>query len=81
VNRIVLQSRVGADGVLQLSVPIGQSEADRPVQVTIQPADAIGTKKLAKDEWRRFVAETAGAWEGELARPAQEQFEARDELP
>jgi hypothetical protein len=81
MNRIVLKSRVGADGVLQLSIPIGVSDADRAVDVTIEPSDAIGPKRLAIDEWRRFVGETAGAWQGELARPEQGDFEVRDELP
>jgi hypothetical protein len=38
MNRIVVHSRVGADGVLQLAVPLGVAEADREVEVTIEPA-------------------------------------------
>ena len=37
MNRMVLHSRVGADGVLHLTVPIGQEAADREVRVTIEP--------------------------------------------
>jgi len=29
MNRIVIHSRVGADGVLQLTVPVGEADADR----------------------------------------------------
>jgi hypothetical protein len=81
MNRIVLKSRVGADGVLQLSVPFGVSEADRQVEVTIEPADTAATKQLARDEWRQFVTETAGAWQGDLVRPEPGNYEHRDELP
>jgi hypothetical protein len=34
---MVVHSRVGTDGVLQLTVPIGPEEADKEVQVTIDP--------------------------------------------
>jgi hypothetical protein len=81
MNRIVLKSRVGADGVLRISILIGGSDADREVQVTIEPAEEIGSKRLAVDEWRRFVAETAGAWQGDLPRPEQSEFQCRDDLP
>ena len=39
MNRIVLHSRVGTDGVLQLTVPIGVADADRKVEVTIAPLE------------------------------------------
>lgn len=81
MNRIVLQSRVGADGVLQLTVPIGASDADRAVEVTIEPVSTNGPRRLGTDEWRQFVAETAGAWQGVLVRPEQGDYEHRDELP
>jgi hypothetical protein len=81
MNRIVLKLRVDADGVLRISIPIGASDADREVQVTIEPAEEIGSKRLAVDEWRRFVAETAGALQGDLPRPEQGEFECRDVLP
>ena len=37
MSRMVLRSRVGADGVLRMVVPFGDAEAERPMQVTIEP--------------------------------------------
>jgi hypothetical protein len=80
MNRIVVHSRVGADGFLQLSVPVGLADADRKVQVTIEPAELQPGSGSEQDDWRQFVLETAGAWQGELVRPDQGEYEVRDEL-
>lgn len=80
MNRMVVHSRVGADGVLHLKVPIGKDNADREVEVTIQAAEPKGTASTQED-WRKFVLETAGAWQGDLERPEQGAYEQRDELP
>ena len=66
MNRIVVHSRIGADGVLQLAVPIGLAEADREVEVTIEPAVQEREESAEREEWQQFVHETAGAWQGEL---------------
>ncbi len=58
MNRIVLHSRVGGDGMLQLAVPIGEADANREVQVTIDP---IGPPAMSQDEWRQFVLKMAGS--------------------
>ena len=79
MNRIVLHSRVGTDGVLQLTVPIGVADADREVAVTIEPA---APPRMTQDEWRKFILETAGSiTDASFVRPEQGQFEQRDELP
>ncbi len=77
MNRIVIKSRVGSDGTLQLAVPVGQADAGREVQVTVEP---VCPPVLSPDEWRRRVLETAGKWEGELERPAQGEYEQREPL-
>jgi hypothetical protein len=64
---------------LELTVPLGESEADREVRVTIEPAGL--DKETDKDEWRKFVLEMAGAWQGEFERPEQGEYEQRDPLP
>jgi hypothetical protein len=79
MNRVVLHSRVGADGVLHLTVPLGEAEAEREVEVTIEPA--LHTEGTRREDWQQFVRETAGAWQGELSRPPQGDYEQRDELP
>ncbi len=77
MNRMVLHSRVGPDGVLHITVPIGKEDADREVQVTIDPAPP----SMTQEEWREFVLSTAGAWQGDLERPDQGEYEVRDEFP
>jgi hypothetical protein len=42
MNRIVVQSRVGSDGILHLSVPIGDESAHKDVRVTVEPVGAPG---------------------------------------
>jgi hypothetical protein len=80
MNRMVLHSVVGPDGVLHITVPIGKEFADQEVQVTIDPARA-GAASMTQEEWREFVLSTAGAWQGDLERPEQLQYQERDDLP
>lgn len=77
MNRMIVHSRVGADGVLHLTVPVGQAESDREVQITIDP---VPKSAMTREEWRQFVLSTAGAWQGDLERPDQRAYEQRDEL-
>jgi hypothetical protein len=81
MNRIVVHSRVGTDGVLRLNVPIGAEAADDDVEVTIETAGRKQQTAAEQEEWRQFVLSTAGAWQGDLERPEQGEFEERDELP
>ena len=37
MNRLVFKSRVGSNGVLQLALPVGPADADREVQITVEP--------------------------------------------
>jgi hypothetical protein len=74
---MVVKSKVGPDGVLQLNVPVGPADANREVQVTIEPASPTHT---TQEEWREFIRTTAGAWQGGFERPPQGEYEKRDEL-
>ena len=78
MDRIVIKSRVGRDGVLQLHVPIGAAEAEREVQITVDPV-AIPTT-LSQEEWARRILDNAGKWQGDLERPKQGDYEERDSL-
>jgi hypothetical protein len=81
MNRMVLHSRVGSDGVLHISVPIGQEEADRDVQVTIDPV-RVGPPVMTQEEWRDFVLRTAGSiTDPSFVRHEQGEYERREELP
>ncbi len=79
MNRIVLHSRVGADGILHITVPMGEGEADREVQVTIDP---VASPPMTQEEWRNFVLTTAGSiTDPSFVRHEQGQYERREELP
>lgn len=78
MNRMILKSRVGTDGVLHVDIPIGAAEAGREVQITVEPDGA--PSKTQREYWD-FLAATAGAWQGGFERPDQGQFEERDPLP
>jgi hypothetical protein len=77
MNRIVVKSRVGSNGILQLALPLGLADADREVQITVEPAEPAA---LSPDEWRRAILETAGKWQGEFERPEQGDYEQREPL-
>ena len=58
MNRVVVRSKVDADGVLRVAVPVGAAEADREIQVTIEPVDM---PPMSQEEWRQFIHSTAGS--------------------
>ena len=81
MTRIRLKSRVGADGILNLRVPVGLADANREVVVTVLPSDHAASANGGREEWLRFVRETAGSWAGDVPlRPSQGAAEQRDEL-
>jgi hypothetical protein len=81
MDRIVIHSRVGADGVLRLNVPIGASAADGEVEVTIEAA-RVGPPSMTQEEWRDFVLTTAGSiTDPSFVRHEQGEYERREELP
>jgi hypothetical protein len=73
---MILNSRVGSDGVLHLAIPVGEADADRNVRVTIEPTD-LPDDKQSYPEWLRTIA---GKWQGEFARPPNGQLEEREPL-
>ena len=79
MDRVVVHSRVGTDGVLHLTVPIGKADADKEVQVTIDPVPA---STMSQEEWRQFVLSTAGSiTDPTFMRHEQGDYERREELP
>lgn len=80
MTRTVLKSRVGADGVLLVSVPLGAADANREVTVTIEPATP--TPSLTQDQWQDWVMKTAGCiTDPAFRRHEQGDYEQREELP
>ena len=62
MTRIKVKSRIGPDGVLRVAVPVGPADADREVELTIEPT----TSGVADENYQEFIRSTAGAWEGEF---------------
>ena len=82
MTHLELRARIGPDGILILNVAVGISAANREVKVIVEPAEAAAeTARLTREQWARFVDETAGAWKGELERPAQGELDNRDRWP
>jgi hypothetical protein len=69
MTRVVMKSRIGKDGVLHLDLPFGAGEADREVQVTVEPNPPPA---MTQAEWVAFLDRTAGAWQGEFGLPPLE---------
>ena len=78
MNRIVVKSKVSNDGILRLSVPVGLEEADKEVQVTVEPL--APKKPMTQEEWRVWVGSMAGAWQGDFERPPQGEYKNRESL-
>ena len=70
MNRMVLKARVGNDGILQVTFPFGVADANREVQVTIEP-----TPEISEEDWHAWLGSTAGAWQGEFERPEQGEYQ------
>jgi hypothetical protein len=77
MNRMVVKSTVSSDGVLHLSLPLGIEEANKDVQVTVEP---VISPPMTDDEWRKAVLSLAGKWEGDFERPKQGEYEEREPL-
>jgi hypothetical protein len=78
MTRMVVKSIVSSDGVLHLNLPIGMSEADKEVQITVEPVTP--KNKMTQKEWQAWVESMAGTWEGDFERPPQGEYEEREPL-
>ena len=75
MNRMVVRSRIDTDGVLRVNVPVGRGDADREVQLTIEPATPASASVESYADW---IERVAGQWQGEFERMPQGEFEQRD---
>jgi hypothetical protein len=75
-----IQSRVGPDGILVLSVPVGQENANRDVKVIVDAIDQRSSARtMTQEEWAQMIRDTAGSIDDPtFVRPDQGQFETRD---
>jgi len=58
ISRIIVKSKVGSDGILQFTLPLGPGEANQEVRGTIESSAA----PLSQEEWKRRILATAGAF-------------------
>jgi hypothetical protein len=77
MRTIQVRGKTGADGVLHLSIPLGTPEAEFEAVVVVQPQAPSGVHP----DWPPgFFEKTAGAWQGELERAPQGEYEKREPL-
>ncbi len=85
MESVHLRTRVGADGILKLEIPLEVKDADLDVQVHVEPVVTARQEKPSPEDlgWPHgFFEEVAGGWQGErLERGDQGEYESRDELP
>jgi hypothetical protein len=78
MDRLIIHSRVDADGVLRIAVPVGKEDADREMLVTIEPTPPADSP--AQEDYRAWLDSIAGQWRGEFERLPVAEFETRDTL-
>ncbi len=78
METITLRSRVGADGLLKLQVPVNLTNTDLEVVLIVQPV-ASASQELG---WPPgFFEQTYGSFRDQpLVRESQGEYESRDEL-
>ncbi len=67
MHRLVVQSRVGSDGVLRIEISMGKEDADLEVQVTIDPVQTAKSS-MTQEEWRRLRHGDSGMRYGPFVR-------------
>jgi len=83
MTQIELRTRVGPDGILTLSVPVGIGEANREVKVVVEPAETVvePTATIPGDKSEQAVDQTAGTRKGDWERPEPGESETREQGP
>jgi hypothetical protein len=80
----VMTMQVGADGVLSLSIPLGEGDANKTVRVTVETVEAAQPTMppADRDAWLRFIERTAGSIsDPTFERQPQGEYDERDRLP
>ena len=74
MEALKLKAHIGSDGILRLDVPVGITNVDCDVVVTIPTS-------MPPDEWQRFIDKTAGSLEDDpIERLPQGEYEQRDAI-
>ena len=81
MKHIEVTSRVGPDGVLTLTVPVGLAEANREVRVIVEPLQNGPARLQSQEQRRQVLRELAGSiTDPSFERPEQGDFEERGDL-
>jgi hypothetical protein len=76
-----LQTRVGADGVLHLAIPLGGGEANQEVTVTIKTPSPVFNPNVSPEQWRKKMLEIAGSIsDPTFAAPSDQGLSALDDI-
>lgn len=87
MKRMVVTARVSSDGVLHLHLPIGQTEADKEVKVTVEAATPPVEKRQTLSAYDLLHSGLVGMWaqrsdigeSREFARRLREQAQIRSQ--
>jgi hypothetical protein len=82
MKSVTFHSHVGADGILNLQIPVGIINTELEVMVIVQPVVQPESKSAEPSGWLPgFFEEVIGSWAGEpLVRPEQGEYEMRAEF-
>jgi hypothetical protein len=81
-DAIQFHSRVGDDGILNVRLNLGRTEATKEVLVTVEPISTEGeATKASAMPWHEFVEQTYGSCADlRLGRHEQGIFESREPI-
>ena len=82
MTHIKVKSRVGPDGLLKLAIPIGMSDANREVRITVEPLEPTEQQPSSTaDDWKRSIEEMAGTIsDPTFKRHEQGEYEQRGRM-
>jgi hypothetical protein len=84
MNKMILTTQVGPDGVLHVSVPLKPEDANKTARVMVEALEGVEgsvIRPTTPEEWREFIAKTAGSiTDPTFERAPQGEYEQRDEF-
>lgn len=82
MSHVEITSRVDADGILRICIPLGADEANREVKVVVEPTSVSeAMQPHDQQSWREFIQTMAGCvTDPTFDRPNQGEYEQRSNL-
>ncbi len=62
MDRVIVKSKVGGDGALRPDLPLGNEDANREVQVTVEPAQTAAASKPYSRACDILTSGLVGMW-------------------